>query len=276
MKLVVVALLVALPVLSQSGSESRPSSDPAAVAVFQRAAAAQVQGGGAIAIRDFQAELECTMHDRDPKTNERSRRSATVIQYYRDRGADRPLFRRHLRVLQGDETIQGYDGNLYWQKLGNTAARDLRGRESQDERKRIISEINRTKDYLRFLFLRNLEGPDVVLRSGGTRTVKAGDSDRKVEVIVRTKPGEPPMELFIGDAGPRPVLFGFTRKMESGKTELIAFSVHEIVQSGGVTALVPLVAQYREDGELTFEARAPSGKIKFNTSIADALFAIPR
>jgi hypothetical protein len=270
-------VLIAIGHLLPDAPQTRPSGDPKAVELFRKASAAQVKDGKPPAIRDFQAELEVTMHDTDPKTKERSRRSGTVIEFYVDRGADRPLFRRQLtEKLQGTKTVQGYDGNAFWQKLGDTPARSLQGRESKDERARIISEMNRTQDYLRFLFLANLDGPGVTLKHGGARKIKANDRDRDVEVVVREKSGEGPIELFLGDSEGRPVLFGFSRKMESGKTELIAFSMHSIVTSGGVTALVPLVAEYREDGVLTFEARTKEINLKFNTNLERQLFAIPR
>ena len=61
------------------------------------------------------------MHETDPKTKERSRRVRHGLEYYRDRGAEKPLFRRQLTdKIGGNETIQGYDGELYWQKLGQT------------------------------------------------------------------------------------------------------------------------------------------------------------
>lgn len=276
--------------LAQDASESRASNDAKAAELFRKASAAQVEGGKAPTIRDFQAELEVTIHDTDPKTKERTRRSANVIEFYVDRGAERPLFRRQLTdKVQGTKTIQGYDGNSFWQKLGDTPGRGLAGRESKDERTRIINEMNRTKDYLRFLFLANLEGPDVTLEYAGKRKIKANERDRDVEVVVRKKPREAPIELFIGEAQvgqPKPgeakaptipVLYGFSRMMESGKTELIAFSMHRVVTSGDITALVPLVAEYREDGVPTFEARVPEHlPIKFNTNLEKALFAIPR
>jgi hypothetical protein len=276
--------------LMQDASESRRSKDPKAAEIFRKASAAQVEGGKAPTIRDFQAELEVTIHDTDPKTKERSRRSANVIQFYVDRGAEKPLFRRQLtEKVQGTKTVQGYDGNGYWQKLGDTPARGLAGRESKDEVARIRNEMNRTQDYLRFLFLANFEGPDVTFEYGGKNKIKANGIDREVEVVVRKKPREAPIELFIGEASvgppkpgeakapPIPVLFGFSRMMESGKTEEIAFSVHRVVKSGGITALVPLVAEYREDGVLTFEARVPEHlPLKFNTNLEKELFAIPR
>ena len=65
------------------------------------------------------------------------------------------------------------------------------------------------------------------------------------------------------------MLYGFSRKLESGKTELITFSLHTAVASGGATALVPLVAEYREDGMLTFEARARRATdLQFNSVLA--------
>jgi hypothetical protein len=270
------ALALATSVLAQA--DSRPEARGDAAELFRKAAAAQVEGGKPVAIRDFQAELAITVHDTDPKTKERTRRSAEVIEYYRDNGPKRPLFRRHLiDKVQGTTTIQAYDGNAFWQKLGNSPARDLTGRDSKDERARIIDEINRTKDYLRFLFLANLDGPDVKLAAGGRRTIKADGNDVEVDVVVRERPGEQPIELLIGVSKGRPLLFGFTRKTPSGKTELVTFSVHKLVKSGGITALVPLVAEYREDGVLTFEARVPrETDVKFNTNLEDRLFAIPR
>jgi hypothetical protein len=273
---VIAAFLIAL--LAQSASESRPSNDPKAVELFRKAAAAQVEGGRAIPIRDFQADLEVTIHETDEKTKERSRHSASVSQFYRDRGDKRPLFRRHLTdKLRGTTTIQAYDGANFWQQLGSTPARDLKGRESKDERDRITTEMSRTREYLWFLFLGNLDGKDVTFRYVGPRTVKANGIDRAVEAIVREKPGEGPIELYIGESEGRTVLFGLSRKNQAGKTELVLFSVHRVVKSGGATALVPLVAEYKEDGVLTFEARAArETDLKFNTGLTDQLFALPR
>jgi hypothetical protein len=263
----------------RAAAESRPgASDPKAVEIFRKALAAQTEGGSAPSIRDLHADLEVTMHDTDPKTKERTRKSATVVEYYRDRGAERPLFRRHLiDKLQGTETIQGYDGAMYWQKLGTTAARELRGRESKDEVDRIKSEIARTRDYLKLLFLSNLDGPDVTWQYVGAGKLKSNMRERAVEIIAREKPKEARIELSIGDSEGKPVLYGFSRKLESGKTELITFAVHRVLKSGGVTALVPLVAEYREDGMLTFEARAAKeADLRFNVGIQDATFAMPR
>jgi hypothetical protein len=274
------ALLVFLLVLGtcvpKSAQDSRPANDPKAVELFKKALAAQTQGGATPAIRDLQADLEITVHETDPKTKERTRRSATVVQFYRDRGADKPLFRRHLiDRVGGNETIQGYDGERYWQKLGKTEARELRGRESKDDVDRIKNEMNRTRDYLKFLFLSNLEGPDVTLRYGGPAKLKANARERSVETVVRERPNEKPIELFIGESEGRPVLFGLSRKLESGKTELITFAVHTQVTSGGATALVPLVAEYREDGMLTFEARAARGTdVKLNASLPASTFSM--
>jgi hypothetical protein len=261
-----------------SAPDSRPGNDAKAVELFKKTLAGQTQGGAPATIKDLQADLEVTMHDTDPKTKERTRRSATVVQQYRDRGADKPLFRRQLiDKIGGNETIQGYDGERYWQKLGKTAARELRGRESKEDVDRIKDEMNRTRDYLRFLFLSNLEGRDVTLRYGGATKIKANGRERAVETVIRERPGEKPIDLYIGDADGRPVLFGFSRKLESGKTELITFAVHTPVTSGGATALVPLVAEYREEGMLTFEARAARGTdIRLNLSLADATFAMPQ
>ena len=53
--------------------------------------------------------------------------------------------------------------------------------------------------------------------------------------------------------------------------------MHTVVTSGGATALVPLVAEYREDGQMTFEAGAPNAEsVKLNASIPDATFAMPQ
>ena len=284
MKLALAFLLIAESCLPQQAPDSRASadsksgSDPKAVEIFRQALAAQTGGGPAPVIRDLHADLEVTMHDTDPKTKERTRKSATVVEYYRDRGAERPLFRRHLiDKIGGTETIQGYAGEMYWQKLGNTPARELRGRESKDEVDRIKAEMARTRDYLKFLFLSNLDGPDVTLRYVGPGKIKSNARERAVEVIVRERPKEAPIELSIGESEGKSVLYGFSRKLESGKTELITFAMHRTAKSGGVTALVPLVAEYREDGILTFEARAAKeADLRFNVSIPDSTFAMPK
>jgi hypothetical protein len=284
MKLALAFLLIAESCLTQQAPDSRASadsksgSDPKAVEIFRQALAAQTGGGPAPVIRDLHADLEVTMHDTDPKTKERTRKSATVVEYYRDRGAERPLFRRHLiDKIGGTETIQGYAGEMYWQKLGNTPARELRGRESKDEVDRIKAEMARTRDYLKFLFLSNLDGSDVTLRYVGPGKIKSNARERAVEVIVRERPKEAPIELSIGDSEGKSVLYGFSRKLESGKTELITFAMHRTAKSGGVTALVPLVAEYREDGILTFEARAAKeSDLRFNVSIPDSTFAMPK
>jgi hypothetical protein len=283
------ALLIALVVVARScipqeapdsrrSPDSRQASDPKAVELFRKALAAQTGGGPAPVIRDLQANLMVTIHEMDPKTKKDSPHSAEVVEAYRDRGAEKPLFRRELHdTVQGNVTIQGYDGSTYWQKLGNTPARDLRGRESKDEVDRIKNEMARTRDYLRFLFLSNLDGPGVTWRYVGPGKVKANGRDRAVDTIVREHPKEKPIEISIGESEGKPVLFGFSRKLDSGKTELITFAVHRVVSSGGVTALVPLVAEYREDGILTFEAAAPhETDIRFNGSIPDETFAMPK
>jgi hypothetical protein len=275
------ALLAFATLLSagpQDASDSRPANDPKAVELFRKAAEAQLPGQRAVVIRDFQADLEVTIHERNEKTGEVAQRSATVVQFYRDRGEKRPLFRRHLiEKFGGTTTVQGFDGDVFWQQLGDTAARDLRGRESKDERERVVTEMNRTREFLWFLFLANLEGKDVVLRHGGKRTIEANGIKRDTEIVVREKPGEAPIELFIGEADGRPVLFGLSRRTAAGRTEMVAFSVHRVVRGPDHAVLVPLVAQYREDGRLTFEARASKETdIKINTRIDDRVFALPR
>ena len=273
----IVFLVLVGSCLTRAPQDSRPVNEPKAVELFQKALAAQTQGGGAVVIRDLQASLLVASYEADPKTKERKPRSAEVVQYYRDRGADRPLFRSHLiDKIGGNETIQGYDGERYWQKLGNTAARELRGRESKEDVDRIKDEMNRTRDYLRFLFLSNLQGPDVTLRYGGQTKIKANGRDRDVEVVIREKPKEKPIELYIGDAKGVAVLYGLSRKLDSGKTEVIAFSMHTVVASGNATALVPLVAEYREDGVLTFEARGGEKDVRLNPTLPDGTYSMPQ
>ena len=93
-----------------------------AVELFQKALAAQTQGGGAARHPRLPGQPR-GHHPRDGSEDEGAHAAlGEVVQYYRDRGADRPLFRRHLiDKIGGNETIQGYDGERYWQKLGNTA-----------------------------------------------------------------------------------------------------------------------------------------------------------
>jgi hypothetical protein len=136
--------------------------------------------------------------------------------------------------------------------------------------------MNRTKEFLWFLFLTNLDGPGVSFKYVGQKTIKANSRDRKVESILREKAGEAPIELMIGENEGRTVLFGLSRKIASGKTEQVAFSVHHLVRGADGAALVPLVAEYREDGQLTFEARAGENSIKLNPALEDRLFAMPR
>jgi hypothetical protein len=280
MKSTVILLLSCAAVLAQA-PESRGAadsqSDAKAVEIFKKALAAQSAGGPAIPVRDFQAELQVTMHETDPKTKERVRRSAEVIEFYRDRGKDDPLYRRHLiDKVQNSTTVQGYDGRTYWQKLGNTPPRDLRGRESKDDRDRIRTERDRTKDFVRLLLLSNYEGAGVTFRHGGRTKFTAGDVDRDVDVVLRERQGEAPLELMIGDDKGKTVLFGLKRKTAAGKTELVAFSFHTPIATSGGTILVPLVAQYFEEGVINFEARASKGAdVKVNTNIDDSTFRIP-
>lgn len=265
-----------------SGAASRPANDENAAQLFNRALAAQTNGGPPIAIRDFQAELQVTVHETDPKTKERKRNSARVVEYYRDRGQDTPLYRRHLfDAVQKNETVQGYDGERYWQKLGNTPARDLtRGRESKEDRDRIKNERDRTKDFVRLLILSSYDGPGVTFRDLGRAKLAVGDTERDVEKIVRERPGDSPIELMIGDDDhKRPVLYGFQRQTPAGKAELIVFSFHTPIRTQGGTVLVPLVAKYYEQGVITFEAAASKdADVKLNTNppLEDRLFAMPR
>lgn len=277
---IVFFVVAAIAPAQTSRPDSRPASDPKAVELFKKALAAQTDGGPPILIKDFQADLQVVMYETDPKTKERRMNSATVKQSYLTRGKDEPLFRRALLdSVQGNETIQGYDGTNWWQRLGNAPPRDLsRGRENADDKKRIHSEINRTREYLRFLLLSNLDGPDVTFDYAGETTVKADRKERKVERIVRHHPKELPIDLFIGDSKGTPVLYGFSRKLDTGTLELITFCFHTLVKSPGGSALVPLVAEYFEgpDHVPTFEARASKATdIKFNSGLDEKFFAMP-
>ena len=266
-------------------AESRATiSDPAAIALFRKAAVDQTPGDADFRLQDLQVDLVASIYERS-EDGKRRPRTADVTEFWRAATTDSPeRYRRDLfEPTNKKQTIHGYDGNVYWEKLGDAAARELRGAEDKDTRKQLQTELARLNDLAAALILRRKDVPEAVFTFAiaAPSTLKINGRETAVRAVLRTEPGRKNETFYFSekdfgpDVGVKTVLSGFERE-KSGKNpaELMTFGVHVVIGAGKGRLMAPLVVETFEDGELVLQGLVrEASHLKVNVGLEDVLFA---
>jgi hypothetical protein len=268
---------------AESRPEAAPPTDPAALAYFRKAAVDQTLGDPPFTIRDLQADLRASIYEKGDDGVRRPK-TAEVVEYWRAPTSDsRARYRRVLfEPLNGKETTHGFDGVVYWEKLGAEAPRELRGREDRETLRRLRTELLRLDDLASSLLLSKLdvEGATFVFQDEPKSIVVDG-AETPVRTVRRRFRNEPPIDFSFStreiDGERRVVLSGFRRRpKENGPDERLVFGVHRVVGDSGRRLVVPTVVETFEDDVLVLTGRARENDVKFNLGLEDSLFAPPR
>jgi hypothetical protein len=266
-----------------AGQGAAVASDPAALALFRKAAADQTPGDPAFELRDLQVDLVATVYEKG-EDGKRRPRTANITEFWRaGTAADvAPRYRRDLvEPAEGKETVHGFDGRAYWEKLGKSPARALQGRDDRDTRKQLAEELDRLNQLAATMLLRKLDTPDAtfVLLPAPTAFVADGRSV-PVRGVRRTRPGKPAEDLFfgetaLGDGPAKTVIVGYRRDKDGTKPEeSLSFSAHVVAGAGKNRLLVPRVVETYQNGELQLVGRVRHERdLKFNLGLEDALFS---
>lgn len=268
-----------------AGDRKAPTvSDPAALALFRKAAIDQTPGDPDFRLKDLQVDLVASFFERG-EDGKRRPRTADVVEFWRAATVSSPeRYRRDLyEPTNKKQTIHGFDGNVYWEKLGDAAARELRGAEDKDTRKQLQIELSRLNDLAAALILRRLDTPDAVFTfaAGAPTSLKINGRETAVTAVLRTAPNRKDETFYFSekDFGPgrgvRTVLSGF-RRAKSGKNpdELMTFGVHVETGAGQGRLVAPLVVETFEDGELVLQGSVREASLlKVNVGLEDVLFA---
>jgi hypothetical protein len=264
-------------------AESRPTaSDPEALALFRKAAREQTPGDPRFELKDLQVDLVATLYERGQDGRRRAR-TADVTEFWR--AASPTATERYRRDLfepqERKRTVHGFDGAVYWEKLGDAPARELRGADDQDTKKQLQSELARLNDLASSLLLRRLDLPEAVfVFADGPATLKVNGRETPVKALRRFLPGRPPETLYFseksfGETDVRTVLSGFAREKTAKRpAELMTFGVHVETGRGASRLVAPLVVETFEDGELVLEGKVrEAAQLKINVGLEDVLFA---
>jgi hypothetical protein len=272
---------------TRPAAETRPAPpphDPAALELFRKAAADQTSGDASFAVRDFQADLNATLYERGQDGNTRSR-TADVTEFWRaPKGTDRGRYRRDLfEPAERKTTVHGFDGQIYWEKLGTAPARELKPREDQETLRRLREEMRRMNDLTTSILLRSLDVPAARWSMlPDVKTFKTNDGELPARGVRRDLPDARVEEFYFGTktlgGAPKTVLLGYRRpRTETAPEDALTFASHALADSGGTRVIVPLVVDTYENGARVLTGRARDVKdVKFNVGLEDALFSPPR
>ncbi len=251
-------------------------NDPAAQALFAKASATQIKGESAFEVRDFQADLEATIYEKDKDTGEQAARSAHLTQFFRFNATSRPSYRSdRFEPLTKKQVTKGFDGNSHWMKLGREPARELIGREDQEDRRSTTNEVNRTTDMLSCLVLRNLMVEGATYHTLGSLVLTPGGKSVRAQGILLRRPKGGLIEIWV--VGDDASLVALRRSSDEGSKELLVMSQHRPLVVGSHTISMPYVIESFDGDRLILEARASSTTaIKVNSGIEDAVFSLPR
>jgi hypothetical protein len=277
------------PRSTRPGTETAPATrpapranDPAALALFRKAAADQTPGDPQFELKDFQADLVATLYEKGQEGKSKPR-TADITEFWRAPAkGDGGRYRRDLfEPQEGKQTTHGYDGTIYWERLGKGAPRELVPREDHETLRRLREEVRRMNDLASSILLRKLDVPEATWsKVVDVKTLKTPDGERAAEAVRREVPGRRAEEFYFGskafpDGVDRTVLLAFKRpKTESASEEILVFDVHQMVGEGRSRILAPLKVETYDNGALILRgaARSPN-HLKFNVGLEDRLFA---
>lgn len=264
----------------ETAPASRGVSDPVAVALLKKAVADQTGGDSSFELRDLQADIVATLYEKGEDGTPRPH-TANVTEFWKARTATATeRYRRDLKV-EDKETVHGFDGNVFWEKLGVAPPRALTGRDDRDTRRQLQTELSRINDLASALLLSRFDlSESTITMLDAPKKLKTEDGEVEVRVVRRARSGKPVEDLYFGEKtfgkdGAKTILIGLKRQgTERTPTEMLKFARHRLAGEGASRLIVPLVVETYENEVLILVGRVRDVKdLKFNTGIEDVIFA---
>ncbi|HYC78866.1 MAG TPA: hypothetical protein VEI02_14670 [Planctomycetota bacterium] len=268
------------PGRAESAPATRAATDPAALALFRKAAADQTPGDPAFVLRDFQADLVATLYETDAQGVRKSN-TVNLSEFWRAArdGAPARLRRDMTNPADGKTTVEGFNGAFYWEKVGKAPARELSGRGDREAVRRIDDELARIDELAKLFLLRNLVVDDARFEAlPACDPVVVKGRAFEVRGVRRSRPGEPAEDFFFADDDGATLLVAWRRPATPERPETrVHLGVHRVAGRGPARLRVPLFVESWENGAPRFEAAARDAKdLKFNVDLEDRLFDPPR
>jgi len=285
--LALVLLVVPFGALLCAQEAKKPApSDPAALKLLDRAVAHQApkQLTGKDSLRDLMVRIQAEVWDYRPEQPERQ--SITVSRYLTS-APER--FRSEWRTL-ASTLVNGFDGRFFWFAEydvhgAKQDARLLIGDQYKSDKQRIRDEMEETRYLIRFFFLGNLKGEEIVFTLKSAETIEVFGKKRACHVIHRVNAkadsSEPPLSLWIEKSTLNLVRAVAHATKERQKNLRFTFRYDEAVQARVKGVLFPFKMELHERLSSAKEYRIVSratlleNGINFNGGLKQDLFKAP-
>jgi len=288
----VLALLVApLGALLFAQEAKKPAarpvtSQPAALELLGRAVAHQApkQLTGKDSIRDLMVRIQAEVWDYRPEKPEKQ--SITVSRYLT---ASPERFRSEWRTL-ANTLVNGFDGRRFWFAEydvhgAKQDARLLIGDPYKNDKKRIRDEMEETRYLIRFFFLGNLKGEEIVFTLKPEETIEVFGKKKVCQVLHRVNAkadsSEPPLSLWIEKSTLNLVRAVAHATKEKQKSLRFTFRYDKAVQPRVKGVLFPFKMELHErtsgtrDYRIVSRATLLENGINFNGGLKKELFRAP-
>jgi len=272
--------------LAAQDAKKPPQTDKAALAILDRAIAHQApkQLTGPDSIRDLMVRIQAEVWDHRPEKPERQ--SIRVSRYLTSSPA---RFRSEWRTL-ANTLVNGYDGRYFWfaeYDVHNAKqdARLLLGDQYKSDKQRIRDEMEETRYLIRFFFLGNLKGKEIVFTMKPEETIDVFGKKKPCHVLHRVNAmadsSEPPLTLFLEKSTLNLVRAVAHATKEEQKSLRFTFRYDEAVQPRIKGVLFPFKMELHEKPSAAKEYRIVSratlleNGIDFNGGLKKELFIAP-
>lgn len=283
--LLVLAPVVALAADEEKKAPETPKSDPAALAVLDKAIAHQApkEFAGPESIKDLFVRIQAEVWD---YRGEKPKKQSVNVSRYLTKEPRR--FRSEWRTSAG-VLVNGNDGRFFWFAEWDAAgekkqAQLLTGNRYKDDRQRIEDERAETEYLLRFFFLGNLKGEQVQFTKKPDETIDAWGK-RECFVLHRVNHDatskDPALTLWFEKSTHELVRAVAHARTKVDRTLRFSFLNDEQVQPRVKGVLFPFKLELHEKSEhvkeyrILTKATLEENGIDFNSGLDAELFVAP-